>query len=396
MTNLFVANLGVFAAGCNKGWSSPVRRYLVNTSDSASDFQPAYDFVIRPEDFVWIASLVSLGAAVSCPLFGSICKLAGRKLTMLLLVIPFTIGWALITFPTNVTMLIVGRFLLGMVMGAFCVAVPMYTGEIAEPKIRGTLGTYFEIFFVCGSEIPYVIGAFTSVFTLNLICASIPIVFAIVFVFMPESPLYLISKGQKEAAIKSWKWLRGDSYDYRTELKEWQEQHESEKKKKSSLIDILKRRSTIKSILISWGLTLLQQTTGVHAVVFYAHFIFDQTGSSINSSLASIIIGGIQIVTTILSSLIVDKLGRRLLLIPSCFMMCAMTFVLGAYFYMKDQNSQLIENLHWIPITSLCIYMFFYAIGIGNLCFDSHFHWNYIFCNTLSYQHYFLQDRLLG
>lgn len=75
-----------------------------------------------------IGSLVTLGAAFVCIIIGSILQMIGRKLTMLLLVIPFTVGWLLVTIPANLLMLYVGRFLLGVSGGAFCIAAPMYTG----------------------------------------------------------------------------------------------------------------------------------------------------------------------------------------------------------------------------------------------------------------------------
>lgn len=154
---------------------------LVNTTSE-------YGFDITAQDFSWIGSLVTLGAALVCLFIGAIIQILGRKLTMLLLVIPFTLGWALVTFASNLAMLYVGRFLLGISGGAFCVTAPTYTGEIAQSSIRGTLGSYFQLMLVIGVLFSYIVGSVTSVFTLNLICASIPIIFGIVFMFMPETP----------------------------------------------------------------------------------------------------------------------------------------------------------------------------------------------------------------
>lgn len=80
---------------------------LVNTTSE-------YGFEITAQDFSWIGSLVTLGAALVCLFIGAIIQILGRKLTMLLLVIPFTLGWALVTFASNLAMLYVGRFMLGI------------------------------------------------------------------------------------------------------------------------------------------------------------------------------------------------------------------------------------------------------------------------------------------
>lgn len=217
---------------------------------------------------------------------------------------------------------------------------------------------------VIGVLFSYIVGSKTSVFAFNLICASIPIIFGIIFVFMPETPSYLISKGKKEAAAKSLKWLRGDEYDYSHELAELQEQHESEKKNKVSLAAALARRSTIKAIFISLGLMFFQQMSGINAVIFYTSDIFEAAETGIESSIAAIIVGVMQVISVFVSSIIVDKLGRRLLLLPSAIVMSICTILLGIYFYMKF-NDKDVSSLGWLPIVSLCIFVILFSIGFG-------------------------------
>lgn len=332
---------------------------LVNTTS------PEYDFEITNQDFAWIGSLVTLGAANICLIIGVIMQLLGRKLTMLLIVIPFTMGWILVMFAENLTMLNLGRFLLGISGGGFCVAVPTYTGEIAQASIRGTLGTYFQLMLVMGVLFPYVLGSHMTVFTLNLICACIPIIFGMIFMFMPETPLFLISKGKQEAAIESLKWLRGKNYDYSHELAELQAQHGAEQKNKKSFVAALKRSSTIKAIFISSGLHFFQQMSGINAVIFYTQEIFDAADSGIESSIATIIVGSMQVISVFGSSIIVDKLGRRLLLLPSAFAMALSTVALGIFFYMKESNNSSVAYLGWLPTISLCVYIIFFSFGFG-------------------------------
>lgn len=80
------------------------------------------------------------GATCVCIPIGIMADKLGRKLTVLFTIIPFTVGWVLIIFTQNVAMLLVGRFLTGMAGGSFCIVGPLYTSEIAQNEIRGTLG----------------------------------------------------------------------------------------------------------------------------------------------------------------------------------------------------------------------------------------------------------------
>lgn len=88
----------------------------------------------------------------------------------------------------------IGRILAGISGGAFSIVAPVYTAEIGEKEIRGALGTYYEFMLAVGVEYSYIVGGFVSVFWLSIICGVVPIVFAAVFVFMPESPYFLIAK----------------------------------------------------------------------------------------------------------------------------------------------------------------------------------------------------------
>lgn len=112
---------------------------------------------------------------------------------MLSLVLPFTVGWILIISAQNITMLIIGRTLLGVSSGGICVVAPMYTGEIAEKEIRGMLGSFFQFLITIGILFVYVIGAFVTTFWLSVICAVIPLIFSVLVLFCPESPTYLVS-----------------------------------------------------------------------------------------------------------------------------------------------------------------------------------------------------------
>lgn len=173
------------AFGTGVAWSSPTGPKLINNKE--------YGFEITDEQFSWVGSAMTLGAGSVCILTGYLINFIGRKTTMLLLVIPFTLGWTLIICAQNITMLIIGRTLLGVSSGGICVVAPMYTGEIADKDIRGMLCSFFQLLITIGILFVYVVGAFVTTFWLSVICASIPLIFGLLVLFCPESPTYLAS-----------------------------------------------------------------------------------------------------------------------------------------------------------------------------------------------------------
>lgn len=350
------------AAGTALGWTAQISEKVVTKpGDPVGEF----NFFVSENNWSWIGSVVTIGAALVCLVIGTIIQTIGRKLTMLLLVVPFTIGWALVIFASNVPMLLVGRFLLGISGGAFCVAAPTYTAEIAQSDIRGTLGSYFQLMMVIGILFVYVVGAYVSVLALSIICGVIPLIFGATFVFMPETPLYLVSKGRKEEAAKSLKWLRGNEYDYSEELAGMQQQHEDDRANKVSVIQALKRRATKKAIVISLGLMFFQQMSGINAVIFFTRDIFRAANTGIEPSLATIIVGIMQVIAVFVSSLVVDRAGRRLLLLPSIIVMTICTIILGGYFYAKDTSPESVAHLGVIPIVSLSVFIILFSLGFG-------------------------------
>lgn len=215
------ASFGALCMGASIGWSSPVETMISKDYD--------YGFPITSSEFGWISSLLTLGATVICIPIGFAIDWIGRRPTMLALIPPYIVGWILMIFANNVAMLYCGRFILGMCGGAFCVTAPMYCTEICQTALRGTIGAFFQLLIVSGVLYGYLVGAFLPLLTINILCAILPLIFAAVHFFMPESPIYLAIKGRNEDAAAALQWLRGKNYDIDDEFKEIMEETQKQK-----------------------------------------------------------------------------------------------------------------------------------------------------------------------
>lgn len=249
-----------------------------------------------------------------CFPIGYFCDLVGRKYAMLSLIIPFTAGYLIIIFANSLVMLYVGRFVTGMAGGAFCVSAPMYTSEIAQKEIRGALGSYFQLLLTVGVLFAYILATFTSIMAYTIILAVIPLIFGAVFFFQPETPVYLLKKGKEEEARASLLRLRGNKYDVDAEIKDIKAQLEADERNKVPFMKSISKRATKKAFLISFGLMFFQQLSGVNAVIFYTGTIFTDAGVELGK-VATIIVGAMQVGATFVASLIIDKLGRKILLL---------------------------------------------------------------------------------
>lgn len=352
------ATLGALAAGMVLGWTSPAGKDGVNLAQQ-------YNMTITKDDFSWIGSIFNLGAATICVPIGILTDIIGRKKSMLILVVPFTIGWALIIWADSVAMFEAGRYILGVSGGAFCVTAPMYTAEIAESSIRGSLGSYFQLMLCVGILLSYVLGSAVSMFTLSLISAVVPLVFFGVFFFMPETPAYYLKKGNVNAARQSYRWLRGPDYNVEVELEIQRDAMAEASLHQTSFTTAMRSRAAGKGLIIAFGLMLFQQLSGVNAIIFYSGSIFEAAGSAMDSNVATIIVGVMQVIAVFVSTLVVDKLGRRLLLIVSISAMCITTLILGVYFHLKIHKFSIADDIGWLPLVAVCLYIILFSLGFG-------------------------------
>lgn len=194
---------------------------------------------------------------------------------MIGLVVPFVIGWVLLISAVNFWMILIGRFLIGLAGGAFCISAPQYSVEIAEKEIRGIIGTFVQMAINGGILFVYCIGHYIPVLWTNIICGIVPIIFAAVFFFMPESPVYLVIENRIDDATTSYKRLRGASYDPQYEIDVITKEMEENKQNQISFSVAIKRRSSKMAMLIGFGLAFFQQMSGVNVVIFYATRIFN-------------------------------------------------------------------------------------------------------------------------
>ncbi|KAJ8681662.1 hypothetical protein QAD02_017454 [Eretmocerus hayati] len=351
------ATLGALACGMVLAWTSALGKNGVK-------LQSEYDIDISVDEFSWIGSLVTLGAAAICIPIGILSDLIGRKTAMLMLVVPFSVGWLLIIFANSVFMFYVGRFLTGVSGGAFCVTAPMYTAEIAESQIRGTLGSYFQLMLTVGILVTYLLGPHISIKDLSVASAAVPILFFCVFFFMPETPVYYLKKGDEDRARASLVRLRGPHYNCEPELMAQQEVLAEAERNKQPLLQAINTKAARKGLLVGFGLMLFQQLSGVNAIIFYSTQIFQKADPTTQPDFANAVLGVIQVGAVFLSTLIVDRLGRRILLLLSMFMMCISLVVLGYYFHLSSNGTD-VSNISWLPILCTCSFIFIFSIGFG-------------------------------
>ncbi|XP_058066098.1 facilitated trehalose transporter Tret1-like [Anopheles bellator] len=353
----FTGTLLMLSVAAAYGWTSPTLPKLL------ADDSP---LPLTPDESSWVVSILVLTSIAGPVLSAWLIDRFGRKPTLLIAVLPSIVGWVLIGVGDSVAVLFVSRALSGISYGMAYSSMPLYLGEIASDRIRGSIGTLLTVMAKTGILLEYSIGPYVGYTTLAWISIAFPAIFFGLFMWLPESPYYLLAKQRTELAEKNLRWLRR-SNDVEGELKMMQAAVERSQQNRGTFRDLLNRGNR-RSLIIILGLGALQQLCGSQAVIAYSQQIFDQVNIGLEAHESSIIMAVIQLVTAALSSSIVDRVGRRPLLLVSTVGCAVGTFIVGLYFFLVQQEVDL-DGIGWIPLVVIMVYIIFYTVGLATVPF---------------------------
>ena len=348
-----VASMSALCIGLVLGYSSPTIPTLVKQN------------LLNEEQESWFASIITLGALCGGLGGGAFVERLGRKGTCVACGVPFVVGWLMVILASpwkSFALLIAGRFLTGIAMGTVCIATPTYIAEISQSHLRGTLGAMFQLFITCGILLAFVLGMKLAWQMLALASAAVCTLAAVLMLFVPESPRFLALRDQHTEALEALQWLRGPEYDSDQEYYQIMASLNSQPKTRFSPRDLLSR-SLYQPLLMSLGLMVFQQFSGVNNFILYTKPIFQTAGFNGDPAIPAVIVGAVQVGATFLSLFIMDFAGRRLLLMISGTVMALSCGSLGLFYFLTSVEHM--TNLGWLPILSLNLYIIMFSLGWG-------------------------------
>jgi len=290
--------------------------------------QPYYQ--LSEAQLGWTGSSLYVGCIVGTLLTGYATDHFGRKLPLIIAAAIFTISSLLMGWAGSHSMLVFWRIIAGIGVGAASMLSPLYIAEVSPAAIRGRMVSINQLTVVTGILLAYfsnyVLADFENNWRWMFSSGAVPAILFFIFVFfVPESPRWLLSKGQVEKAKAILTKISSSNVDL--DVKEIQTRAQSAVK--GTFSDLL-QPGIFSLVMLGITIAVFQQISGANAIFFYAPIIFEKAGMNVKDQLMQqIMIGFINLIFTLLAMQLVDKLGRKKLMVSGAFLMALWLFLVG-------------------------------------------------------------------
>ncbi|KAJ8667383.1 hypothetical protein QAD02_009045 [Eretmocerus hayati] len=345
--------------GLANGWSSP---YLAKLSlrDSVDGIPMASD-----TELTWVASLMNIGRIFGAAAGAVAQDTIGRKMSLCFASLPMMSGWICIAVAVSIRWLYAARLLWGFAMGMIWTTLSLYLAEIADPEIRGSLVLWNITVQSIGVFVGNLIGPYISMRTFAYISLVPNVLFLVLFPQIPDTPYRHVMTGDLDKAETSLRWFRRRD-DVKQELQELQDYCCSSKISLMERLAELKQPAYRNSFLMMLLINVFSFFGAYNVTNNYMEIIVTRSETSVTPSHIVTLTGFFSIISGLVATFLVDRFGRRFLLVLSSLGMAVSLTSLGLHFQLLDRGFDP-ANLTLLPGACLLIYTMSYNAGCGSI-----------------------------
>ena len=349
-----VASLGGLLSGFDMGVISGAMLFIKSDWNLAENQQSL------------LVSAAIVGAIIGAAGNGFLADLYGRKKVIIATALIFIIASFMCAFSPDITWLVISRMLIGVAVGMVNFVVPVYLSEIAPQRIRGMLVSLFQLAITAGILFSYLVnGAFAEAlynWRWMMGAGVLPaLVLLVGIIFLEDTPRWLLSKQREDEAKAVFKKIEPDQ-SVTKQIKEIKENLAAEKSSSNNKISF--QSWMLMPIFVGVGMMFAQICTGINTIIYYTATIFQNAGFASNTSAiyATIGVGAVNFVMTLVAIFFADRWGRKPLLYAGLWGMLIALICLGTAFRYGDVLG---ESLRWVAVGSVVVYIACFAFSLG-------------------------------
>jgi SP family galactose:H+ symporter-like MFS transporter len=326
---------------------------------------------LSPTWIGWITTASLIGAILGAAFSGRITDVLGRRVVILAAAAIFIVGSYWTGKAGSPSSLFWGRLFIGLAIGITSYAIPMYIAEISPTKQRGALVSAFQLLITLGILLSYLsdlyfadesnMESWRPMFMVGVYPA---LILLIGMFFLPETPRFLIGKGKEDKGRKILSRLEEPEL-VEPAIAKMKEEISIAKEGGKPWKDIFAPWLRT-ALLIGIGIMFVQQFVGINTVIYYSPEIFKNAGfeSKVAQIAASVSVGVVNVLFTIVSMAVIDKLGRRKLYLIGTSGIVASLILLSISFALQNTLG---DSMKWVTVGLLLLYIIFFAISLGPL-----------------------------
>ena len=320
--------------------------------------------VMTLDQSTWFTSALIPGVALGGAIGALLIDVFGRKAFLLILYLPFVIGWWCIAGSDILSILCIGRVICGIASGISLTVCTIYVAEIATDDYRGVLSSVYFIFMNFGVFIVDLLGIGIDWRSVALIGTVLSACGVLISLPLPESPRWLLGNGLKEEAQKALVRLRGEHVDIQNEYYPDKDSSSGNSRYWPTMTEV-RRPSFYKPTLISVGLIIAQQAGGYVIFLFYTNTIYMDAGWTGSPTLPTATVAAAQLVGCIIVVFLIDVCGRKIIMVATGIIETGTLIAMSIVYYLSNLHPNPVYG--WVSVVCLVLNMFLTAIGIGSL-----------------------------
>ncbi|XP_056641224.1 facilitated trehalose transporter Tret1-like [Diorhabda sublineata] len=365
---IVIGMLTWIVGGAKVVWTSPS---LIKLESTDLEINP----LGRPITSSEVSLLFGIPGMVSLPgsvIFPKLADILGRKICIIVIGFMMMISLLGLAFSNTIVLIILFSTICSISFVGTLGVLPMYLTEICEDHNRAKYGCILSLCIPLGQLYAYVLGPLLLIRDYTLVIAAPLLPFILFFFYVPESPVYLLSKGRDEECRLALEKLRSNKakseleVDYRHMSQSLAPTGESKPFKVLKVFTTKEGRCGL--FLSSLGMAVQTFGGGATLLPLLAP-IYENADSNLSGDAIAIIVEAVSILSLILTVFIIEKVGRRPLLIISAIGCGIPLIFMGLFFYFQHVGSHLTQQFHWVPLTSILVYFFMYFLGLGSIPF---------------------------